>query len=152
MAEFAVDARAAADWIAAIDFADWPQQNRLADGQVRPAMVTDLSWHGFGAATDGLLCECLKQFPGCVGLDRMLSAVMPGHDIPPHTDNQNERWVCRVHVPLLTNPQAFFVVEDKPYHLEVGKAYLVDTRRMHAVINGGTTPRIHFMFDVVRNG
>ena len=144
-----VDVTALAAWIGAIDFADWPQQDRLADGQLRPAMVSDLNWHGFGLMTEVLVQACLSYFPeGCMSRERMLSVVMPGHDIPAHTDQQNARWIARIHVPLLTNDRAVFVVDGIPYPLEVGKAYQVDPRRHHAIRNDGATPRVHFIFDV----
>ena len=145
------DPSAVAAWIQAIPFEAWPQQTRLADGKIRPAMVTDLRWHGFGEATDALI-EWLRPvvWMGGIAFNRMLSVVMPGHSIDPHRDAQHERWITRVHVPLTTNPLASFVVEDVSHHLEVGWAYKVDTRKTHAVRNDGGTPRIHLMFDVMR--
>ena len=74
-----------------------------------------------------------------------MALVLPGGVVDPHTDP----WPCRVHVPLLTNPQAMLTVEGVDYHLEAGKAYLVDGRREHAVRNAGPTPRVHFVLDVV---
>ena len=139
-----------ADWIEGIDFALWPQQHRLEDGGIRPAMVTDLAWHGFGVMTEPVVQECLEHFPYCTDRERMLTVVMPGHSIPPHTDRQSERWRCRIHIPLLTNEDAALVVEGVSYTLEVGQAYLFDTRREHAVVNDGDTPRVHFVFDVVQ--
>jgi aspartyl/asparaginyl beta-hydroxylase len=87
-----------------------------------------------------------------VAYNRMLSVVMPNHVIDPHVDAQPLEWITRVHVPLVTNEQAVTITNNKRYHLEVGKAYLVNTRIEHAVRNDGTTPRIHFMFDVRREG
>lgn len=149
MDSFPVDPWQVQAWLDSISFKQWPQQDPI-DGQLRPAMVSDTSWHGFGDATDSLVEDCLRHFPGCVGRERMLSVVMPGHDIPEHVDRQSNRWRIRLHVPLLTNPAALFVVEGEPHHLEAGYAYEVDTRKRHAVVNGGETARVHFMFDVVR--
>lgn len=142
----AVDVSHLTDWIILIPFEDWPQQHRLADGLIRPAMVTDLAWHGFGKITESLVQDCLP--PGCAAFERMLSVVMPGHHIPPHVDRQNKRWRCRIHVPLLTNPQALFISDGKAYQLEVGKAYCIDTTKVHEVRNNGAGPRIHLIFDV----
>ena len=78
----------------------------------------------------------------------MLSCVMPGKFIEPHTDQQDPGWITRIHVPLTTNPKAIFFSDDKPYHMEVGMAYKVNTLLKHAIRNDGDTPRIHLMFDV----
>src|SRR5215475_1514991 len=86
-------------WIALIPFKEWPQQHRLADGQIRPAMVTDPRWHGFSAMADGIHAQLRL---GKV-YQNMLSVVMPGHSIDPHTDSQDASWRYRVHVPLLSN-------------------------------------------------
>lgn len=58
-------------------------------------------------------------------------------------------WVTRVHVPLVTNPKAEFIVNDTSYHLKVGKAYKINPEEPHAIRNGGNASRIHLMFDVI---
>jgi hypothetical protein len=146
----AVDVDLLTRWITAIDFADWPQQHRLADGQIRPSMVTDLGWYGFGSETEEIVRTMLSHFPGCQDYQRMLSVVMPGHSIAPHVDGQSKNWMCRVHVPLTSNDKSHFIVAGEPVHMAPGFAYRVDTTIEHAVTNEGDTPRIHFMFDVGR--
>lgn len=150
-----VDVSALIRWVEAIPFEAWPQQHRVNPAQIRPAMANVLSWHGFGRETDPIVTELMRR-----GFDsgmkskwatnnRMLSVVMPGEDIEPHSDNPGPPWRVRVHVPLATNDRAVFLVEDVPYHMEVGHAYFVNVRQRHEVRNDGATPRIHFMFDVV---
>ena len=134
------DVSALTAWITAIPFEEWPQQSLLEDGRIRPAMVTDLSWHGFGKMT--------SEFASAS--NRMLSVVMPGHSIPPHQDQQDLRWITRVHVPLTTNDKAVFIADGETFHMKVGKAYRVNTLAEHEVRNDGLTPRIHFIFDVLR--
>jgi Aspartyl/Asparaginyl beta-hydroxylase len=139
---------AVVDWIKAIPFEDWPQQTRLADGRLRPAMVSDLAWHGFGAVTE----ELVQHLAGLVGgvpapNGRLLSAVMPGATIDPHADRQGPAWVARVHVPLLTNDSSWFVCGGGKFLLLAGHAYLVNTEVVHAVVNEGETPRVHLMID-----
>jgi hypothetical protein len=149
-----VDVREAVKWIKAIRFEDWPQQSKV-DDQLRPAMVTNLDWHDFRNIAVAIVKQLgfeLSQPGTGMGHDDtyqwMLSCVMPGHGIEAHKDAQADYWKFRVHVPLLTNPKAFTEMEDGKHHLEVGKAYKVNTAAMHAVENGGRTPRVHFMFDV----
>lgn len=146
-----VDASKLIAWIEGIPFTDWPQQHRLEDGKIRPAMVTDHAWHDFKAVTDPVVSQIMGQFKGCSEYQRMLSVVMPGHSIPPHVDHQAHGWVCRVHVPLVSNEQSQFIVSGTSCRLVPGLAYRVNTRAEHSVANDGATPRIHFMFDVKRD-
>jgi hypothetical protein len=143
-----IDVGSLVSWIADIPYEDWPQQHRLSDGKLRPAMACDQQWHGFASVTDPLVADLMARFPGCIADTRMLSAVMPGHSIASHRDAQGSAWRCRVHVPLLTNSLSSFMVGGVNNHLEPGKAYLVNTEAEHAVTNDGQTPRVHFMFDV----
>lgn len=136
-----VDVNGLAEWIQSIPFEDWPQQHRL-NGEIRPAMVTDLAWQGFGDRTESLVQALASETFG-----RMLSVVMPGHWIDPHVDVIDGA-LTRVHVPILTNDRAFMVVDGVSYGMSPGLAYTLDTRAVHSVKNYGDTPRIHLMFDV----
>lgn len=140
-----VNAEPMIKWISGIPFEKWPQQHRLDDGQIRPAMVTDLGWFGFGE-----LASHLREQLGHLGktYQNMLSVVMPRHSIAPHTDSQDASWKYRVHIPLLSNAESKFIVDDVAYTMNPGMAYRVNTRVIHSVENNGKTPRIHFMFDV----
>lgn len=137
------------EWITAIPFEDWPQQTRLEDSAIRPAMVTDLMWHGFASHALPYIEQVMPQFTGARATNVMLTVVMPGHSIPPHIDQQPPQWLGRVHVPLTTNDESQFIVAGEHHHMAVGCAYLVNTEVLHSVANDGVTPRIHLMFDVM---
>lgn len=145
-----VDHSGLAQWIAAIPFEEWPQQHKRADLPLRPAMVSDLSWHGFGEVLDPVLAALMPLFPGCQPHTFLLSAVMPGQAIEPHTDSQAPDWLCRVHVPILSNDESRFIVGGMARFLRPGRAYRVNTEAMHSVENNGATPRVHVMWDVRR--
>ncbi len=144
-----VDVSELSDWISSVPLSEWPQQDPPGS-PTHPAMVSDPLWNGFGQRTDAVVAAVLEEcFPtGCTAFQRMLSAVVVGFPIPPHVDEQPDSWLCRVHVPLCSNPESVFVVGGSEYRLEVGSAYRVDTRVEHSVRNDGLTPRIHLMFDV----
>lgn len=147
-----VDISALAAWIARIPLTDWPQQHRV-DHQIRPAMVNDPHWHAMNFVTSAIVERLLYTSPlplGCRDDNRMLSVVMPGHDIHTHADPVSPDWITRVHVPLHTNPDAVMIFDGAEYLLDAGSAYLVDITQEHSVVNRGPTPRIHFMFDVRR--
>lgn len=142
-----VDIASVVRWLDKISFSDWPQQRF---DEMRPAMVTDPKWHGFGTVVAPVIAEVMEHFPGCAPFQAMLSVVMPGHEIESHCDCQAPYWICRVHVPLTSNVRAIFVLEGEAHYLKPGFAYRINTQAEHAVMNGGETPRIHLMFDVRR--
>lgn len=146
-----VDIGPVVSWLATIPWRDWPQQHRLRDGGIRPAMVTDLAWHGFGERTQLIVDAVLCRLPiGSVAYQRMLSVVMPGHSIERHTDSQAPYWLCRVHVPLISNNNAWFEENGVRQHMVPGNVYFIDTTKEHAISNEGESPRVHIMFDVRR--
>jgi hypothetical protein len=53
----------------------------------------------------------------------------------------------RVHIPLITNPDAFIFVDGKMWHLPTGSAYLVKVEHHHLALNAGTENRVHIVFD-----
>jgi hypothetical protein len=57
----------------------------------------------------------------------------------------------RVHIPLITNPDAFVFVDGKMWHLPVGNAYLVKVLDHHLALNAGTEIRMHVVFDYCAN-
>lgn len=57
----------------------------------------------------------------------------------------------RVHIPLITNPDAFMFVGGKMWHLPVGSAYLVKVEDYHLALNAGSENRIHIVFDWCEN-
>jgi hypothetical protein len=56
---------------------------------------------------------------------------------------------ARIHIPLITHPNCFFVFKDEKTesvnHLPAGAAYWVDTTRMHTFINCSDTYRLHLV-------
>lgn len=52
----------------------------------------------------------------------------------------------RIHIPIFTNDQCFFVFKDNGCKmLDEGKVYLVDTTRYHTAMNGSDFRRLHFV-------
>jgi hypothetical protein len=52
----------------------------------------------------------------------------------------------RVHIPLITNTNAFLLIDKSAYNLiDDGSAYLVDTKKMHTAINASFVNRIHLV-------
>ena len=55
----------------------------------------------------------------------------------------------RIHLPIVTNPRVRFMIDGRPYKLEVGKVYEINNQLVHSVMNKGTEARINFIFDYV---
>jgi len=130
-----LDVSEIAAWLEAIPVEHWPG-------------MADLDWHGARARLNPLRDAVIGHFDGCAVMGYGLFLLAAGQGHPTHTDVQPPEWVTRVHVPIVTNPQAIVITDEGTVHMEAGRAYRFDTRRNHAVANGGTTPRVHFILDV----
>lgn len=146
-----LDVDAIVSWISEIPITEWPSGDPHV---IRPAMITNPEWRGFGERVEGLVQKLMSMAArSAYAKNRWLSVVMPGHTIEPHTDAAEPGWLSRIHVPLITNPNALTMAgeDDEPYQMQVGSAYWFDKTARHWVTNAGESPRIHFMFDVMRS-
>ncbi len=100
--------------------------------------------------TDLTVEALMRLFPGCRDTGRSITAINAGDYVPFHTDNCAPEWITRVHVPITTNPDAWFLTDALAHHLEVGMSYRVNPGRPHAVANYGNATRVHLMFDVIQ--
>lgn len=76
-----------------------------------------------------------------------------GAHIGPHTDNADNAYSVRLHIPIITNPgcihEWYATPEDYKVHIPAdGSAYLFRTNIMHDTYNHGTTDRYHFIAEV----
>ena len=68
--------------------------------------------------------------------------------INPHFDSHPTfRRSHRIHVPITTNPRVRFMIDGRPYRMEVGEAYEINNQKTHSVMNSGNEDRITFIFD-----
>ncbi len=52
----------------------------------------------------------------------------------------------RMHIPLITNENCFFVIEDEVIRLPAnGNHYLIDTRKKHTFVNASFEKRLHIV-------
>ena len=137
------------EWLALIDFTEWPQMQDMERKGTKPEMVimvADTTWHNFGEVVKPVIDSLTPT--ECTAVNPMLSLIMPGYSIRPHVDEQPPYWCYRIHVPLITNPDAIFIADNENYYMTAGSAYKIDTRAVHQIINNGITPRIHLMWDI----
>jgi len=78
----------------------------------------------------------------------MLARLPAGEHISRHKDGGGSNlYTHKVHVPLMTNSGAMFLVNETARHLEVGRGYEVNNLAYHAAENKGDTDRIHLIFE-----
>jgi hypothetical protein len=88
--------------------------------------------------------------PGGRIIRSVLARMAPGARIDPHHDSHPSFAIGhRIHVPITTNERVRFVVDGRPFKLEAGRVYEINNRKMHSVINKGTSDRVHLIFDYV---
>ena len=52
----------------------------------------------------------------------------------------------RIHIPLITNPNCFMVINDQLHRMNENSIYIVDTTLRHTAVNAGITDRLHLIF------
>lgn len=79
----------------------------------------------------------------------MLARLQAGHRIDLHRDGAGSNLrTHKIHVPLITNPGAFFLCGPNRHHLAHGHAWEVNNIAPHGGVNEGDADRIHFIFEV----
>jgi len=100
-------------------------------------------------AAGDIIRTVLEHLPGRRQGTTFLARMTPGQRHPLHVDAEDDGCDFRVHVPLVTNLQAVFIEAGVDHHMPVGWAYMIDPTKEHTAFNGGTSDRIHLMFNAV---
>lgn len=80
----------------------------------------------------------------------MAAKLLAGGKIKPHRDSHPSFHIGhRIHVPITTNPRVRFMIDGRPYRMQVGQAYEINNQKNHSVANKGTEDRITFIFDYI---
>ena len=88
--------------------------------------------------------------PGGTIIRAMAAKLLAGGRILPHRDSHPSFGAGhRIHVPIVTNPRVRFMIDGRPYQLQVGEAYEINNQKIHSVMNKGAEDRINFIFDYV---
>jgi hypothetical protein len=77
----------------------------------------------------------------------------PGARVKEHRDHAlgHEDGECRLHIPVVSGPEAEFVLAGVPIVMADGECWYVNVNNPHFVANAGPTPRIHLVVDVYVN-
>jgi len=64
-----------------------------------------------------------------------------------HKDADENEYMARVHVPLITNKKCVFICDGQHLHMEAGKAYAVWVNKWHQIRNDSDQDRFHLLCD-----
>lgn len=121
--------------------------------KTRPIAQDDVSrysaWPCLHHQVQPILDFALSSFSkGGVVLNIQLARMMPGAVIPMHTDSSTLLTSSyRLHVPLKTNSDIHFMVDDERIIMQQGRLYNLNNRVPHWVENRSNQERIHLIID-----
>ena len=126
----------------------------FTDGEGWPNIEVskDQGWDVLADEAVPLMHKILEDHypPGGTIIRAMAARLGPGAVIKPHRDKHPSfHYGHRVHIPIHTNPRVRFMVEGRPYRMEIGKVYEINNQMQHSVMNKGSEGRINFIFDYV---
>lgn len=107
-------------------------------------------WDRLAKVAVPVMHEIIGKFypPGGTIIRAMAAKLLAGGRILPHRDTHPSFGAGhRIHVPIVTNPRVRFMIDGRPYQLEVGQAYEINNQKVHSVMNKGDVDRINFIFD-----
>ncbi len=107
-------------------------------------------WDLLADAAIPVMHDLIGRFypPGGVIIRAMAAKLLAGGRINPHFDSHATfRRSHRIHVPITTNNRVRFMIDGKPFRMEIGKAYEINNQKTHSVMNSGMEDRISFIFD-----
>lgn len=77
----------------------------------------------------------------------------PNSEIKEHVDNDTsyEDGFFRIHVPIITNSEVYFYVNQQLVPMKMGECWYANFQLPHSVENKSLEPRIHLTIDCIRN-
>lgn len=64
-----------------------------------------------------------------------------------HRDGDDNQYMARIHIPLITNPKCVFICDGVTLHMQPGKAYAVWVNTWHQIRNDSNEDRYHLICD-----
>lgn len=107
-------------------------------------------WKEWRSLLEPVLAAATAEYGYARGaFPRVMLARMPsGGIVHPHQDTgPAAHWPHKIHVPVQTNADVDFFVDDVRYQFPDGEAVEVNNMAVHAVANRGTSDRIHLIFE-----
>lgn len=97
-------------------------------------------------------CQVLGAFDCPITSVRLLK-LAAGSLIKEHVDHDLtvKNGVVRLHIPIVTNPDVEFYIEDERVRMAAGECWYIDASLPHRLANKGGTNRVHIVLDCVVN-
>jgi hypothetical protein len=126
----------------------------FTDGSGWPdiTITRESGWDLLAELAVPLMTDIIRRHypPGGTIVRAMAAKLLPGKVISPHRDSHPSfHYGHRIHIPIKTNPRVRFMIDGRPYQMEVGQAYEINNQKSHSVMNKGNEERINFIFDYV---
>jgi hypothetical protein len=126
----------------------------FTDGAGWPALEVrrQAGWDLLAASAMPLMHRILADhYPlGGTIIRAMAARLQAGGVIKTHRDTHPSfHYGHRIHIPIVTNARVRFMIDGRPYKMEVGKVYEINNQLPHSVMNKGAQARINFIFDYV---
>ena len=115
-------------------------------------ITKEAGWKRLSEVATPVMEDIIHRFykPGGTILRAMAAKLLAGQSISPHHDSAKSfHFGHRIHVPITTNNRVRFMIDGRPYRMEVGHAYEINNQKQHSVLNAGKEDRITFIFDYV---
>lgn len=96
--------------------------------------------------------KMLEDYANGTVIHSEIISMKPNSRIRTHKDRGDLFYLMRrFHIPLKTNPETFFIVDEEKFFLEEGHIYELNNSRYHGVRNESNKYRIHLIIDVMPN-
>ena len=97
------------------------------------------------------LTKTLNQVYGVGSIYNIqFSLLPPSSSIKPHYDyGLNFSLSHRVHLPIKTNNQSIFSIEDQHFNFKCNQLVEINNKREHSVVNNSDIDRIHLIIDYI---
>jgi aspartyl/asparaginyl beta-hydroxylase (cupin superfamily) len=96
-----------------------------------------------------IIDSLLSTHPGLVA--RVMYIKLPSKKNVPH--HRDSGWylsnVRRFHIPILTNDEVSYTVNDELKFMKVGECWEINNTAYHSVFNDGDTDRVHLVVDII---
>ena len=64
-----------------------------------------------------------------------------------HRDADDNEYMARIHIPLITNPKCIFIQDGVNLHMEAGSSWIVWVQKWHQIRNDSNEDRYHLIMD-----
>lgn len=96
-----------------------------------------------------IIQDLAKYVDGIAGKVTLIKLV-GNHDVLPHRDYGDYLgFVRRFHVPIQTNKDVLFVIDNNEQHMGVGECWEINNSKIHFVKNSSNDDRIHLLIDIM---